>query len=277
MVFYNEKQTVLDNDSFSPSAGKPAKVVASWKALGLPVAVRSFRPSSIKQISKIHDPSYVKGVLSCTQDNGFHNRLKSVADALPWVCGSMVAAAVHAAETKEICASPTSGSHHATYSHGGGFCTFGSLVLGAVEVLEKGLARKVGIFDVDAHAGNGTKDIIEKLDLNISHWSLGYSDVRSDDAEAWLKALPKFLKRQFKGCSLIIYNAGMDSFINDPLGGVFTVDQIRRRDRIVFEYCKKHKKGCAFALAGGYQEDIRKILDLHDITMQQACSVSGLI
>lgn len=276
-VFYNDKQTARGNESFSPSAGKPELVVESWGDLGLPIKIKDFKPSTRKQISKVHSKNYVDGILDLKLANGFGNKLKSVAEALPWVCGSMVAACRYAAKTKEICASPTSGSHHAMYGSSQGFCTFGSLILGAHEALASGKVRKVGLLDVDNHAGNGSEDLIRKNNLKIAHWSLGYSDVTSNNVEEWLDGLPKFLEKFYKGCGLIIFNAGADSHIDDPLGGRFTTEQMKRRDKIVFEYCVKHRKGCVFALAGGYSTPIRKVLDLHDNTMIAACEAVGII
>jgi len=123
-VFYRDEQTAKDNKSFSPSAGKPALVVASWKKLGLPVEIVGFKPVTRDQLKKVHDPAYVDGVLDLKRNNGFSNKMPEVAEALPYVAGSMVAAALHALKSGETSFSPTSGAHHACYSHGGGYCTF---------------------------------------------------------------------------------------------------------------------------------------------------------
>lgn len=275
-VFYNERQTAKDANSFSPSAGKPALAVESWQSLGLPIEIVGFKPATRAQISQVHSKAYVDGVLDLKKPNGFGNTNPGVAKALPWVCGSVVAAALYAAENREIVASPTSGAHHACYNRGGGFCTFNSLVLAAHEVLKSGLVRKVGLWDVDNHAGNGSKDIIDKLDLNIVHWSLGYSNVTKENAEDWLKRLPKFLIKKFNGCDLIIANLGADPHVDDPLGGRLTTDQMRRRDQILFDYCVKYGKGCSWQLAGGYQQSIRNVLDIHDNTFVAWAKATGI-
>ena len=117
-VFYDERQSVGFNDSFSPSASKPAKVVESWKGLGIPMDICSFAPLSIDEISLAHDSDYVQGVLACRYPNGFGNYNPDVASALPWVCGSMVASALHSLKTGQLSFSPTSGAHHACYNNG---------------------------------------------------------------------------------------------------------------------------------------------------------------
>lgn len=266
-IFYDKRQTAKDANSFSPSPEKPELVMASWRKLNLPLEIMRFDPATRDQIAQVHDRSYVDGVLDLTHQNGFGNCAPGVAKALPWVCGSVVAACIHAALYREIVASPTSGAHHATYSWGGGFCTFNSICLGAFEALASGLADGVGIFDRDQHHSNGTDDILRRKRKNIVSWDLGASDVDIDNAEAWLDKLPGLLRRLYKDCDLIIYNAGVDCHIEDPLGGRFTSEQIYRCDKIVFDYCTKHGKGCVFTLAGGYQTPIENVLALHDGTI----------
>lgn len=269
-VFYDKSQSVSQNASFSPSAGKPAQVLASWQQLGIPFSVDTFNPLSAEEISLAHDPEYVAGVLSCKRNNGFSNRSKEVAAALPWVCGSMVAAAIHTLTTGGISFSPTSGAHHACYSHGGGFCTFNFLAIAAIKANQAG-AKKVGILDLDCHYGNGTDDIIRRQQLDfIQHYSFGADDVSQGlSAERWLKRLPDIV-RQFKDVQLLIVNAGVDAHIGDPLGGILTTEQMARRDRIVFEVASEMGLSVCVSLAGGYQKaadgSIDAVLRLHDTT-----------
>lgn len=270
-IFYDPRQSVEANESYSPSAQKPAQVVESWKQLGLPLEFSSFSPCSPQQIQLVHDPSYVEGVLSGTLYNGFGNKSAQVAEALPWVCGSMVAAALHALQYKVNTFSPTSGAHHARYDSGRGFCTFNFLVLAAVLALKAG-ARRVGIVDCDMHHGDGTEDICHRLNLSsIIHYSFAREGVASGSQGAdFVNEFAEHLLR-FKDCDLILYNAGADPHVNDPLGGVLTTDEMRSRDFVLFLMMKNFQIPVATSLAGGYQRDqngnIRPVLDLHDNTL----------
>ena len=89
------------------------------------------------------------------------------------------------------------------------------------------------------------------------------------DARRWLKTIPATLDA-FSGCALVLYQAGADPHINDPLGGWLTTDEMRERDRLVFEGLRQRGIPCAWNLAGGYQTPLRKVLDLHDNTMLEA-------
>jgi acetoin utilization deacetylase AcuC-like enzyme len=271
-VFYDERQSVKANRSFSPSAEKPAKVLESWLKLGIPFEISSFEPLTAGEIAIAHDQHYVDGVLSLEKPNGFSNRNPEVAAALPWVCGSMVAAALHAYTTGELSFSPTSGAHHACYSHGMGYCTFNFLVVAAIKVHQAGASR-IGILDLDCHHGNGTVDIIDRLGIDyIQHYSFGRENLESGEmAEGWVTRLPDIV-RTFKGVDLLIYNAGVDPHIDDPLGGVLTTRQMTLRDRLVFKLAREMGLKVCVSLAGGYQVDedggIRKLLELHDTTFK---------
>ena len=276
-VFYDERQSVKENSSFSPSAQKPAQVVKSWLQMGVSIKICSFKPSSRAALKKVHSKSYVDGVLDCTIANGFGNRSAQVAQALPWVAGSMVSATMEALKTGHPTFAPVSGAHHAGFSSGGGFCTFNTLVLAAVLAHEKG-AKRVGIVDLDRHYGDGTQELIEHHGLNfIQHYSFGAQHISSGEgAEEWLTQLRQIIY-SFEGCDIIIYNAGVDSHIDDPLGGVLTTDQMARRDLYVYEVAHKLKIPVVTALAGGYQRDkdgsIQPVLELHNNTLSMCQSV----
>lgn len=276
-VFYHPNQNVNDNNSFSPSAGKPFKVASQWSQLFPQVElVTNFKPLTRSMISLAHSTEYVHDVLSCKTANGFGNAKKSVADSLPWTTGSFFASAAYSYKHRTISASLTSGFHHACYDHGGGFCTFNGLVIAAQMLKVRFGLSHVGIIDFDQHYGDGTENIIQKLNLRyIVHYTLGGTNVTSSNADDWLDTLEEKLLSQFARCSVILYQAGADPFINDPLGGRLTKEQMRRRDEIVFRVAKRLGIGVAFNLAGGYTDVFQHVLDIHNNTMIEALKASG--
>jgi acetoin utilization deacetylase AcuC-like enzyme len=145
----------------------------------------------------------------------------------------------------------------------------------ALSLLDEGLVNLVGILDCDQHYGNGTDNIIKQLGVSgrIRHYSVGRYQVTS---AMFLKNL-KSLTRSFSGCDVLLYQAGADPHVDDPLGGWLTTDELKKRDRIVFETAKAMGLPVAFCLAGGYQRDekgtIRPVLDIHDNTMIECLGV----
>jgi acetoin utilization deacetylase AcuC-like enzyme len=275
-VLYDRRQAATCERNISPSAAKPALVVADWEAAGIPVELRGFEPLTAAEIALAHDPSYVRSVLACERPNGFGNALREIADTLPWTTGSMAAAAALAATEGGFAVSPTSGFHHAVYDEGMASCTFNGLVIAAELLRLRGLAERIGILDLDRHYGNGSHDIIERLGIGGStpHYSFGGDDAVEDGPEEWLRRLPDIVL-SFAGCDLLLYQAGADPHVDDPLGGILTSDQLRERDRVVFSACAKSGIPVAWNLAGGYQQPIQEVLDVHRATVEECLAALG--
>lgn len=277
-VFYDARQSVANNESFSPSAGKPALVVEEWKKKGYDFSLASVSPLTREDIKEAHDPSYVDRVLDLKIENGFGNKNPAVAPALLWTTGSFSTAAAWAYTFKENTMSPTSGFHHAEFYRGGGFCTFNGLAIAAIRLKKQFPDIKIGIIDIDHHYGNGTDNIIKKLKLDyIKHYTFGADYTNYDwrggqKAETWLRFLPNVVT-SFKDCSIIFYQAGADPHVEDPFGGALTTAQLRKRDEIVFGELKALKIPVCWNLAGGYQEPIQKVLDIHNATMEECLKV----
>jgi acetoin utilization deacetylase AcuC-like enzyme len=275
-VFFRTEM-VADGASFSPSAGKPAQAVADWKSCDLPVDVRSFDPVDEATLALAHDPTYVRGVLSCEIVNGFGNRRRDVAASLPYTSGAMLAAAREAIANGRVACAPVSGFHHACHGHAEGYCTFNGLMVTAFALRRAGLAERVGILDLDHHWGNGTEDIIGQHDARwVQHHSSGKLNPGAEDAKPYLGRLATLVST-FLDCDVLLYQAGADAHVDDDLGGWMTSEQLARRDRIVFESAAKIGVPVAWNLAGGYQRDehggIEPVLAIHRATMQACVAV----
>jgi len=273
-IFFNENQVAKANSSFSPSAGKPAQALVSWlDKFGDKIEVTNCEKLTIMDLSLAHEKVYVEDVLSRKTPNGFSNTSKEIAESLPWNNGSFYSGAKYVAQNGGFAVSPTSGFHHACWNHGGGFCTFNGLAVSAIKLHAEGLANRIGILDCDQHYGNGTDNIINKLEIDyIEHWSYGYGDL-GHNAVKFIEELPKILEKQYKNVDVLFYQAGADAHIDDPLGGVLNSEQMRQRDHIVFKFCKENNIPCVWNLAGGYQKaedgSIRAVLDIHDATIEE--------
>lgn len=268
-VFYRPEQSA-DSGGYSPSASKPALAVESWQRLGTPLDIRTFEPLSRDQIKRAHAGAFVDGILDLRLDNGHGNRSPALAASLPYTTGSLLAAAQEAIANGIGAVSPTSGFHHAAFERAGGFCTLNGLMI-AAQNLD---VQKVGVLDFDQHYGDGTDDIIDRLGLQGRVIHRGHPG--RGGAERWLKTIPGTLAA-FADCDVVLYQAGADPHVNDPLGHWLTTDQMRRRDRAVFEGLRHLGVPVAWNLAGGYQKaadgSIRAVLDLHDNTLIEAGKV----
>jgi len=264
-VFYSPKQVAVTS-SESPSAGKPAAVVASWQELGLPIRIAEPQSVTVDDFVLAHDRSFVEDVLACRRNNGFDNRSVQVAAALPWTTGSLHSAARHVLAHGGVAAAPCSGFHHAGYDHPAGYCTFNGLMVTALKLKGEGRIARIGILDCDQHFGDGTEELIARHRASIWITHVTASQDYERHAGKFLAALPA-LVRKFKGCDVVLYQAGADPHVDDPLGGFLDDDQLAQRDAIVFAETRKLGLPVAWNLAGGYQTPLRLVLDIHDRTM----------
>ena len=165
---------------------------------------------------------------------------------------------------------PVAGFHHARYDSANGFCTFNGLIVAALAARARLPSASVGILDFDMHYGDGTDDIIRRLKLDwIVHYSAGRHFHDQAQSVKFLDGIPALLKR-FSACAVVLYQAGADPHVDDPLGGFLTTKELARRDQLVFSTARQLQLPVAWNLAGGYQQPIRRVLDIHDNTMS-AC------
>jgi acetoin utilization deacetylase AcuC-like enzyme len=71
----------------------------------------------------------------------------------------------------------------------------------------------------------------------------------------------------------VLYQAGADPHVKDPLGGWLTTEQLRARDAQVFESLASARIPLVWNLAGGYQRDrsggIGPVLAIHENTARE--------
>jgi acetoin utilization deacetylase AcuC-like enzyme len=273
-VFYSEHM-VARIESYSPSAGKPQAAVDSWRQIGVPLRLVAPPPVTRRDFKRAHDPLHVDAILDLTKNNGFDNRSPAVAAALPHTSGAMLAAAREALRNGAVACAPCSGFHHAGLDYCGGFCTFNGLMVAALALREEGLVSRVGILDFDQHHGDGTADIIRRRGLDwVIHYSAGKHFHRPDKALCFLSHIGGIVARM-AGAELILYQAGADAHVDDPLGGRLTTAQLLQRDTAVFAAARALGIPVAWNLAGGYQRPLRRVLDIHDNTMRACWQCHG--
>lgn len=272
-VFYTPKM-VADAGSFSPSAAKPAQVVRAWLDARLDIAIHAPAPVGVEELALAHDRAWVEEILAGRLENGFGNGSPAVAASLPFTSGAMLAAAREAIARRGIACAPCSGFHHASFARAEGFCTFNGLMVTAC-VLRRDGARRVGILDCDMHDGNGTDAILARLGASswVHHFNTGARFHRPEEAAAFLARLPA-IAREMRDCDVVLYQAGADPHVDNPLGGWLTTDQLRERDRIVFDTLASLGVPVAWNLAGGYQKEpdgsIPRVLEIHENTARAA-------
>lgn len=271
-VFYTEK-LLADSGSYSPSATKPKFVVEAWRRAGLPIDWRTVLPATVEDLCFAHHPEFVSSILAGTARNGFGNHRPDVARALPFTTGAMLNASAAALECGIACA-PVSGFHHAGYSTATMFCTFNGLMVTALKLLRSKQVKRILVLDLDQHYGNGTDEIKKTLGIKneIVNATFGRWYDNPSQASQYLVRLQLAVK-QFPKFDLILYQAGADLHVDDPLGGVLDSKEMRERDAIVFEAARRAAVPLVWNLAGGYQDPISKVVRIHLTTMEECVRI----
>ena len=257
-IFFDQRQSVPDVASYSPSAGKPARFAELMQHYDFRSYGQGFSavvPVTREDLLLAHSPEYVDGVFAGTVMNGFDNFDPRVPEACLWGIGSLLDASKHAMGYPAIPAcSASSGYHHACYSEGGGYCTFNGLMVVAAKLIAENPKCKVAILDLDMHYGQGTASILLQfpaLYKQIHHHSNGEHWYGNEDPAEWFIWLQECIDgiNAFKP-DLVLYQAGADMHILDPLGGLLNDSEMEQRDRSVF---RKIRAPVAWCLAGGYR------------------------
>ncbi|KRT13651.1 deacetylase [Pedobacter ginsenosidimutans] len=200
--------------------------------------------------------------------------------------------ATHFAMDNGIAFNVAGGTHHAGSNWGEGFCLLNDQAITANYLLNKKLAKRILIIDLDVHQGNGTAEIFQKEprvftfsmhgDKNFPfRKEISSLDVPLDDGvqdEEYLSALNVNLKKAFERAKpdFVFYLSGVDVLSTDKLGKLALSNAAcKERDRMVLQACKDKNLPVQVSMGGGYSIDIRDIVDAHCNTYRLAFDLFG--
>lgn len=266
------------------------------QSTGLATKANTLRPGRAKHefLQSAHCPDYIhrfcQGELSAKEVR----RL-----GLPWSeglvrrtvispAGTLLTA--HYALQNGIACHLAGGTHHAHFDFASGFCIFNDLAITAKTLLNVGAVTKVLIFDLDVHQGDGTARILEQtpnavtcsihceknfparkansdLDVNLA---VGMTD--GEYLTIVADTLSALIDQQQP--DLILYDAGVDVFSDDPLGLLdISLDGIRRRDNLVLTQARDANIPIMTVIGGGYDKDQFALAKRHAIAVEEAFRV----
>jgi len=179
------------------------------------------------------------------------------------------------------------GTHHAFSSHGEAFCLLNDQAIAAQYLLEKKLAKKILIIDLDVHQGNGTAEIFQKEDQVFTFSMHGkknypFKKEKSDldigledktDDKTYLEILKEVLPKLLKNVKpdFIFYLSGVDILKSDRLGRLgVSIQGCKERDQMVLKLCREEDIAVQCSMGGGYSKDIKLIIEAHANTYRVA-------
>jgi len=248
---------------------------------------------SDETLKRAHSESYIRSVKNKTLDESIIRKIgfplvdSVVQRSLVATGGTVLASKL--AITNGIACNTAGGSHHANFEGGAGYCVFNDVAVAAQYLLDRGLAGRILIVDLDVHQGNGSADIF-KDNKNVFTFSMHSKsnypakksvsdlDVELEDnmEDAQYIKLLKFYLHQLndENFDYVFYVAGVDIHFNDRLGKLKISDEgIKKRDEIVTEnFFSKGIPLCG-VLGGGYNKDFNKLVELHSYLHQSSAKL----
>ena len=248
-------------------------------------------PCSDETLKRAHSEKYIKDIKNKTLDKNGVKKIgfplvDSVVQRSLVATGGTVLAAKLSINNGLAC-NTAGGSHHANFDGGAGYCVFNDVAVATQYLLDRELAKRILIIDLDVHQGNGNSDIF-KNNKNVFTFSMhsksNYPAKKSisdldveledniEDLE-YIKSLKIYLSQLNKeNFDFVFYIAGVDIHFNDRLGKLKVSDEgIRSRDEIVIEnFFSKNIPLCG-VLGGGYNKDFNKLVELHSY-LHQSCA-----
>ena len=194
-------------------------------------------PCSEETLRRVHSENYIKNIKNKTLDKNGVKKIgfplvDSVVQRSFTATGGTVLASKLAIKNGLAC-NTAGGSHHANFEGGAGYCIFNDVAVAAQYLLDRGLAGRILIVDLDVHQGNGNSDIF-KNNRNVFTFSMHSKsnypakksisdlDVELDDNmedKQYIKLLKLYLNQLNKeNFDYIFYIAGVDIHFNDRLG-----------------------------------------------------------
>ena len=248
---------------------------------------------SDETLKRAHSENYIRNVKNKTLDESIIKKIgfplvdSVVQRSLVATGGTVLASKL--AITNGIACNTAGGSHHANFEGGAGYCVFNDVAVAAQYLLDRGLAGRILIIDLDVHQGNGSADIF-KDNKNVFTFSMHSKsnypakksvsdlDVELEDnmEDAQYIKLLKFYLHQLndENFDYVFYVAGVDIHFNDRLGKLKISDEgVKKRDEIVTEnFFSKGIPLCG-VLGGGYNKDFNKLVELHSYLHQSSAKL----
>ncbi|UTA48173.1 histone deacetylase [Simiduia sp. 21SJ11W-1] len=266
---------------------------AYLQSLGIATRTNTLRPGRCQPglLTLAHDEAYVGRFVSGQLTHAEVRRM-----GLPWseglklrTCispaGTLLAA--HYALEYGVACHLAGGTHHAHRDFASGFCIFNDLAITARAMLAHTRVRKVLIFDVDVHQGDGTARILEgdtqaftcsvHCEKNFpvrkaaSDLDINLPVAMGDDAYLSVVShtFAKLLREERP--DLVLYDAGVDVYADDPLG-LLNISEaaIAARDRDVLRQAREAGVPIATVIGGGYDRDQQALARRHALCVEQA-------
>jgi acetoin utilization deacetylase AcuC-like enzyme len=263
-------------------AQKYARLAARLRELGWRVDEAPAAPQ--EDLRRVHTAAYLSALESLALPPKAERRLGlPLSSALltreRHTVGGTVAA-LYDARSRGYGVNLGGGTHHAFAGRSEGFCVFNDLAVTTYHALERGLASRVMIIDLDVHQGDGTAHLCA-FDPHVLTYSVhgahnypfrkerSSCDVPLEDGvtdEVYLERLEATLPPALAGFDpdLALYVGGTDVLAGDRFGrAALSLAGVEARDRLVYGLLRAAGVPVVYTMGGGYHRDLGVTVEGH--------------
>jgi acetoin utilization deacetylase AcuC-like enzyme len=225
-----------------------------------------------------HTPAHLKRLAAPRDFDGDTPYFPGIAEHARRAVTAAIEAATHALEQRRPAFSlMRPPGHHATADTAMGFCYLNQIAITALHAQQKLGAKRVAVFDPDAHHGNGTEAIFHGRDglffasvhqypgypgsgtqdhgPHIRNWPVAPHTPRVDHMAALRAALDAVMSF---APDLILVSAGFDAYARDPI----TAMTLEREDFATLgRWLRETGRPVAAVLEGGYSPDLPLLVE----------------
>lgn len=184
------------------------------------------------------------------------------------------------------------GTHHAYSDRGEAFCMLNDIAISSNYLLNRKLAQRILIVDLDVHQGNGTAEIFQNDErvFTFSMHGAGNYPLHKEESDLDIALPPKTTDEEYLKIlketlpnliaqhqpDFIFYQAGVDALHTDKLGTLaMTKNGLKQRDEFVYEQCLCNQLPIVVTMGGGYSIRVADIVDAHCNTFRLAFHFFG--
>ncbi len=236
------------------------------------------RPNAASEeaLGRAHTPEHIDAIRSSTTDfDADSPAYANIFDHAARAAGAAIDAARAAVNGERAFSLMRPPGHHATRDRAMGFCYFSNVAVAALDALANG-AKRVAIWDFDAHHGNGTEDVVAhhpqiafasvhqfpgypgsgtRSFANVTNYPIAPYSPRADHVATVEHSLRKLLA--FKP-DLLLVSAGFDAYSGDPI----TQMALELDDFANFgKWLRELDTPTAAILEGGYSDELPELID----------------
>jgi acetoin utilization deacetylase AcuC-like enzyme len=192
------------------------------------------RLATEEEVFRAHRPKHLERLRQPLDFDADTPYYPSIEEHARRAAGAAIGAVDMALRGKKAFALMRPPGHHATSTEAMGFCYLNSIAIAAHYALATGCER-VGIWDFDAHHGNGTEEIVfgnrrirfasihqypgypgtgTKSRGNVFNWPIAPNSDAQEHTSAVHRALDQLVEFNL---DLLLVSAGFDAFAGDPL------------------------------------------------------------